>query len=271
MNNRDHRKITVIDGKVGFTGGYNLADEYFNITHPYGEWKDTGLKLTGDAVKTLTMLFLSMWNSIKKTDEPQDDYIKYIKASDYGYKAVNNNQYVVPYADSPLNNNRVAENVYLNIIKGAKHYLYITTPYLLITEEMSRELAMAAMRGVDVRIVTPGIPDKKLTYSLTRSYYADLVRYGVRIYEYTPGFIHAKQWVSDGEVSVVGTINMDFRSLYLHFENAAYVYGKETAADILNDFYNIFRRSEEVTDKYINKPRILRIGQCILRLVAPLF
>mgnify|MGYP002610230468 CR=1 FL=1 len=271
QNNRDHRKITVIDGKVGFTGGYNLADEYFNITHPYGEWKDTGLKLTGDAVKTLTMLFLSMWNSIKKTDEPQDDYIKYIKASDYGYKAVNNNQYVVPYADSPLNNNRVAENVYLNIIKGAKHYLYITTPYLLITEEMSRELAMAAMRGVDVRIVTPGIPDKKLTYSLTRSYYADLVRYGVRIYEYTPGFIHAKQWVSDGEVSVVGTINMDFRSLYLHFENAAYVYGRETAADILNDFYNIFRRSEEVTDKYINKPRILRFGQCILRLVAPLF
>ena len=271
MNNRDHRKITVIDGKVGFTGGYNLADEYFNITHPYGEWKDTGLKLTGDAVKTLTMLFLSMWNSIKKTDEPQDDYVKYIKASDYGYKAVNNNQYVVPYADSPLNNNRVAENVYLNIIKSAKHYLYITTPYLLITEEMSRELAMAAMRGVDVRIVTPGIPDKKLTYSLTRSYYADLVRYGVRIYEYTPGFIHAKQWVSDGEVSVVGTINMDFRSLYLHFENAAYVYGRETAADILNDFYNIFRRSEEVTDKYINKPRILRIGQCILRLVAPLF
>ena len=271
LNNRDHRKITVIDGKVGFTGGYNLADEYFNITHPYGEWKDTGLKLTGDAVKTLTMLFLSMWNSIKKTDEPQDDYVKYIKASDYGYKAVNNNQYVVPYADSPLNNNRVAENVYLNIIKSAKHYLYITTPYLLITEEMSRELAMAAMRGVDVRIVTPGIPDKKLTYSLTRSYYADLVRYGVRIYEYTPGFIHAKQWVSDGEVSVVGTINMDFRSLYLHFENAAYVYGKETAADILNDFYNIFRRSEEVTDKYINKPRILRIGQCILRLVAPLF
>ena len=271
MNNRDHRKITVIDGKVGFTGGYNLADEYFNITHPYGEWKDTGLKLTGDAVKTLTMLFLSMWNSIKKTDEPQDDYIKYIKASDYGYKAVNNNQYVVPYADSPLNNNRVAENVYLNIIKGAKHYLYITTPYLLITEEMSRELAMAAMRGVDVRIVTPGIPDKKLTYSLTRSYYADLVRYGVRIYEYAPGFVHAKQWVSDGEVSVVGTINMDFRSLYLHFENAAYVYGRETAADILNDFYNIFRRSEEVTDKYINKPRILRIGQCILRLVAPLF
>lgn len=271
MNNRDHRKITVIDGKVGFTGGYNLADEYFNITHPYGEWKDTGLKLTGDAVKTLTMLFLSMWNSIKKTDEPQDDYVKYIKASDHGYKAVNNNQYVVPYADSPLNNNRVAENVYLNIIKSAKHYLYITTPYLLITEEMSRELAMAAMRGVDVRIVTPGIPDKKLTYSLTRSYYADLVRYGVRIYEYTPGFIHAKQWVSDGEVSVVGTINMDFRSLYLHFENAAYVYGKETAADILNDFYNIFRRSEEVTDKYINKPRILRIGQCILRLVAPLF
>jgi cardiolipin synthase len=136
---------------------------------------------------------------------------------------------------------------------------------------MSRELAMAAMRGVDVRIVTPGIPDKKLTYSLTRSYYADLVRYGVRIYEYTPGFIHAKQWVSDGEVSVVGTINMDFRSLYLHFENAAYVYGRETAADILNDFYNIFRRSEEVTDKYINKPRILRFGQCILRLVAPLF
>ena len=271
MNNRDHRKISVIDGKVGFTGGYNLAEEYFNITHPYGEWKDTGFKLTGDAVKSLTVTFLSMWNSIKKKDEPQDDYKKYINSSDYGYTAKNNNQFVLPYADSPLNTNRVAENAYLNIIKSAKQSLYITTPYLLITEEMSRELAMAAMRGVDVRIVTPGIPDKKLTFSLTRSYYADLVRYGVRIYEYTPGFIHAKQWVCDNELSVVGTINMDFRSLYLHFENAVMVYGKETAADIMNDFYNIFKRSEEVTGKYTNKSKILKIHQCILRLLAPLF
>lgn len=270
MNNRDHRKITVIDGIVGFTGGYNLADEYFNITHPYGEWKDTGIKLKGDAVNSLTSMFLAMWNSINKTDESNDNYKKYLHLSRNKYKS-QRDEYVLPYADNPLDDNRVAENAYLNIIKNAKKYLYITTPYLLITEDMTRELCMASMRGVDVRIVTPGIPDKKITYSLTRSYYIELVKAGIKIYEYTPGFMHAKQWLCDDEISIIGTINMDFRSLYLHFENAVLVYGKYTASNLLNDFENIFAKSENVSEKHKNKPRKLRLQQCLLRLVAPLF
>ena len=265
MNNRDHRKITVIDGKVGFTGGYNLADEYFNLTHPYGKWKDTGIRMEGDAVKNLTVAFLEMWNAIKKTDEGFDKYL--VK---YDYKA-GENGFIQPYADSPLDDENVGENVYLNLIKNAKHYIYFTTPYLIITDEMTRELGLAAKRGVDVKIITPGIPDKKLVYKLTRSYYAGLVKNGVKIYEYTPGFIHAKQCICDGEAATVGTINLDFRSLYLHFENGAFLYGYDCIRDIKNDFDKILSESEEVTEKYKSgRSAVLRGTQCILRLFAPL-
>ena len=164
MNHRDHRKITVVDGKVGFTGGYNLADEYFNITHPYGQWKDTGLRLEGDAVRSLTQIFLEMWNSIHETDR---DYDRYLPAVEY--KAAEKG-YVQPYADSPLDDERVGESVYLNAIKNAKKYIYFATPYLIISDEMNRELGLAAKRGVDVRIMTPGIPDKKVVFQVTRSY-----------------------------------------------------------------------------------------------------
>lgn len=265
MNNRDHRKITVIDGKVGFTGGYNLAEEYFNRTDPYGYWKDTGIMLTGDAVRNLTVMFLEMWNAVRKTDM---DYDKYLPKVEYIAKEQG---FVQPYADSPLDHETTGENVYMNLIKNAKHEIFFTTPYLIITDEMSRELRMAARRGVDVRIVTPGIPDKKMVYQMTRSYYSELARNGVRIYEYTPGFIHAKQCVCDGESATVGTINMDYRSLYLHFENGVLMYHYDAVAEIRKDFEDIFAASTEVTEKYNGRKSVLaRMGRGVLRLFSPL-
>ena len=265
MNNRDHRKITVIDGRVGFTGGYNLANEYFNLTHPYGQWKDTGVKLTGEAVKSLTVMFLEMWNVMKKTD---DNYDRYLPDVEYQAKE---KCFVAPYADSPLDGETVGENVYLNMIKNAKKYIWFTTPYLIISDEMNRELTLAQKRGVDVRIITPGIPDKKMVYRLTRSYYGGLVKGGVRIFEYTPGFIHAKQCVCDREIAAVGTINLDYRSLYLHFENAVLFYRSEAVKVVEEDFLETFPACEEVTEKYrSSRSTVLRIWQCILRLFAPL-
>lgn len=265
MNNRDHRKITVIDGEVGFTGGYNLANEYFNITHPYGQWKDTGVRLEGDAVRSLTALFLEMWNTIKKTDT---DLKKYFPETTYFAKEKG---YVQPFGDSPLDDEPMGENVYMNVVKNAKRYVYFTTPYLIISDEFSRELRLAAKRGVDVRIVTPGIPDKKPVYQVTRSYYAGLVKDGVRIYEYTPGFVHAKQCVCDDEIAVIGTINLDYRSLYLHFENGVLLYDCQAVTDMKQDFESMFPVSREVTETYKSgRSAVLRIGQCILRLFAPL-
>ena len=272
MNNRDHRKIMIIDGKVGFTGGYNLADEYFNITHPYGYWKDTGVKLTGRAVQSFTMMFLEMWNVMGQADT---DYEKYLQASQNGTEDGNVQKasgYVQPYADSPLDGEPVGENVYLNLIKTAKKRLYVATPYLIISDEMTRELGLAAKRGVDVRVFTPGIPDKKIIYGVTRSYYSGLVRQGVRIYEYTPGFLHAKQMLCDEDTAIVGTINMDYRSLYHHFENGVWMHGCDAIRDIETDFDKLLQDSEEVTDKYRDgrKNMAVRGWQCIMRLIAPL-
>lgn len=264
MNNRDHRKITVIDGTVGFTGGYNLADEYFNIIHPYGHWKDTGVKLTGEAVKSLTVMFLEIWNL---TEKYQEDYEPYLKDVSYSPREQG---FISPYGDSPMQA-AVGENVYLNVIKQARHYFYASTPYLIISDEMIRELSMAAERGVDVRIITPGIPDKKVIYRVTRSYYASLVRHGVRIYEYTPGFNHAKQTVADARVATVGTINMDYRSLYHHFENGVLLYGYEAIMDVEKDFHETLKKCTEVTEKYRQDKFSVVTGiDCILRLFAPL-
>ena len=265
MNNRDHRKITVIDGKVGFTGGYNLANEYFNVTHPYGYWKDTGIRLSGDAVRTLTLLFLEMWNAIEETDHDLSRFLP-----EFPYQA-RNSGYCVPFGDSPLDEIHTGEDVYMNMIRSAKGYVYIATPYLILTDGMIRELSMAARRGVDVRIVTPGIPDKKIVYGITRSFYNALVRTGVRIYEYTPGFIHAKMTLVDDELCTIGTINYDYRSFYHHFENAVLLYHYPCLRHVKEDFQEIFNGSCEVTDKYAGKrPTSMRIWQCILRLFAPL-
>lgn len=265
MNNRDHRKVTVIDGKVGFTGGYNLADEYFNITHPYGRWKDTGVRMEGGAVRNLTVMFLELWNAIAHTDK---DCEKYLEIFPHDGKE---EAFIQPFGDSPLDGEPVGENVYMNIVKNAKDYVYFTTPYLIITDEFQRELGMAAKRGVDVRIITPGIPDKKVVYKLTRSYYAGLVKDGVRIYEYTPGFLHAKQCVCDGETAVCGTINLDYRSLYLHFENGVFFYNCKAVKDMKKDFDELFPVCREVTEQYKSgRSAAVRMGQCILRLFAPL-
>ncbi|MBE5829888.1 MAG: cardiolipin synthase [Butyrivibrio sp.] len=268
LNNRDHRKITVIDGKVGFTGGYNLANEYFHLTEPFGFWKDTGLKLEGDAVRSLTLTFLEMWNAVKAKDIDDVDFEKYL--GHYDYKA-SDGGFVAPYADSPMDKIQVGEDVYMSIASSARDYAWYITPYLIITDEMISALSLAARRGVDVRIITPGIPDKKLVYSVTRSYYNALAVNGVRIFEYTPGFCHAKMSVSDDTVATCGTINLDYRSLYHHFENGCFIAESHVVDEIKRDFEEMFSASNEVTEYYKSgRGRFLRFGQMLLRLVAPL-
>lgn len=266
MNNRDHRKITVIDGRVGFTGGYNLADKYFNLEHPYGHWKDSGIRLTGEAVRSLTFLFLEMWSAMSK-EEPENVERFFPEVSYQAEEAC----FVQPYGDSPLDDEPTGENVYMNIVKTAENYVYFTTPYLIISDEMERELTLAAKRGVDVRIITPGIPDKKAVFQVTRSNYEDLMKAGVRIYEYSPGFIHAKECICDDETAVIGTINLDYRSLYLHFENGVLLYRCRAVKDMKKDYDATLKLCKEVTrEELASKPAAVRIGQSILRLFAPL-
>jgi len=264
MNHRDHRKITVIDGKVGFTGGFNLADEYFDRVRPYGKWKDTGLRLEGEAVRSLTSIFLELWYLQTMAREPEERYLSIVHS-------VAGEGFVQPFADNPLDEERIAEDVYLNLINLAQKSLYIITPYLIITDEMVHALGFAAKRGVDVRIITPGIPDKKTVYAVTRSYYAGLARQGVRIFEYTPGFCHAKQCICDGKIVSIGTSNLDYRSLYHHFENNVLLYGCDAVAAIAEDFETLFPQCCEVTEKYADsRGGMLRTWQYILRLFAPL-
>jgi len=264
LNHRDHRKITVIDGKVGFTGGYNLADAYFDRARPYGKWKDTGLKLEGEAVKSLTALFLQMWHITTRDKEDFGNYLDIMHS-------VEAQGYVQPFGDNPLGAERTAKNVYMNMISQATESVYIMTPYLIISDEMCSALRLAAKRGVDVRIITPGIPDKKTVYAVTRSYYAGLVGQGVRIFEYTPGFCHGKMCICDGKIASVGTSNLDYRSLYHHFENNVLLYGCEAVEKIAADFEQTFPQCREVTDAYrTGRGAMLMVWQCILRLFAPL-
>lgn len=262
MNHRDHRKITVIDGKVGYTGGYNLAGEYFGYAQPYGNWKDAGLRLEGRAVRSLTATFLELWNL---TGREVSDGASYLHVE----HGVPTSGQVLAFGDDPLQSERKAEDLYLNLIGSAKDYIWFMTPYLIITDEMTRMLGLAAKRGVDVRIITPGIPDKKTVYQMTRSYYSGLLRQGVRIFEYTPGFCHGKLCVRDGETAVVGTTNLDYRSLYLHFENNVILHRCDAVGDIEKDFQNIFPQCREVTSA--DRPGgLVRLWQSILRPFAPM-
>lgn len=268
MNNRDHRKILVIDGHTAFTGGINLADEYINEKQKYGHWKDSAVMLRGEAVWSFTVMFLTMWNYL--TENHAADMGKYRPVPDE-IADIHRDGVVVPYTDSPLNEEPVGENVYLNIINSAENYVYITTPYLVIDNEMQTALILAAKSGVDVRIITPHIPDKWFVFAVTRAHYRKLVKYGVKIYEYTPGFIHAKNFVSDDKMAVVGTINLDFRSLYLHFECAALMYKCDCISDIKLDYLETLRECQEITYSdciHINIFR--RIGRAILRLFSPM-
>lgn len=266
QNNRDHRKITVIDGDIGFTGGINLADEYINIGSRYGHWKDTGIMLKGPAVWNLTVMFLQTWNMLTKEFE---DYNMYAPSavSSSGCEG-----YVQPYGDTPVDDEIVGENIYLNMINKAKKYVYITTPYLIIDHEMYTALTLAAKSGIDVRIITPGIPDKKLVYMVTQSYYYDLINNGVRIFQYTPGFIHAKTVVMDDNIATVGTINFDYRSLYLHFECGVWLYGGDVIDDIRSDYMDTLEKCDEITLEEIvkNTGSLKRVKQSLLRLIAPL-
>ena len=232
MNNRDHRKITVIDGHTGFTGGINLADEYINAIEKHGHWKDASLMLKGEAVWNLTIMFLQVWACVTNEDGGYDQYRPYVNHPE----PFESDGYVQPYGDSPLDGETVGENVYLNIINKAKKYVYINTPYLVVDNELVTALVLAAKSGIDVRIVTPHIEDKWYVHTVTRAYYPQLIEAGVKIYEYTPGFIHSKTFVCDDEIGVVGTINMDYRSLYLHFECGVWMYKTKSILDIRDDF-----------------------------------
>lgn len=279
LNNRDHRKIMVIDGLVGFTGGYNMANEYFNLTHPYGYWKDTVVQITGLAVRSLTATFLENWNAVKGNDIDDADFGKYLEqpyadphamAEEIG-ETGQSRAYVQPYADRPMDNEHVGEEVYISLINKATRYCWFVTPYLILTDEMVHAIRLAKKRGVDVRIITPAIPDKRIVYAVTRSYYHCLAKHGVRIYEYTPGFCHAKMCVVDDVVATCGTINLDYRSLYHHFENGClYAYGP-AVQETRQDMEAMMRESLEVTEKYnTGRSQGMRFIQMLLRLIAPL-
>ena len=264
MNNRDHRKILVIDGKIAMSGGFNIADEYLNFTSPYGHWKDNVFFVKGEAVWNYTVMFLNLWNSYKREDK---DFLEYKYNFKRKYKV---NGYAVPYGSSPLDNEIVGENIYLNIINQAKKYLYITTPYLIIDSDMLNSLLLAAKRGVDVRIIVPGIPDKKIAYSLTQSYFEQLIKGGVKIYKYSKGFIHSKIFVCDDIISTIGTVNLDYRSLYLHFECGLYMFNTNIIKDVKKDIVNTIEKSERVTKKQATPGVFKGLWQSILRLIAPL-
>ena len=242
FNNRDHRKICVIDGKVGFTGGINLADEYINAYEKHGHWKDTGILLRGEAVWSMTVQYLALWDF---ATGDKDTFVDYAAPRDW-FRSIPHDGFVLPYTDIPLDDELVGETAYLNTINRSKEYVYITTPYLIIDNETLTALSTAAKSGVDVRIITPHVPDKKVVFFLTRSYYEPLLKAGVRIYEYTPGFIHAKSMVSDDRYGIVGTINLDYRSLYLHLEDAVWMYDSSAVSDVKKDFLNTLSISQEI-------------------------
>jgi len=265
INYRNHQKIAVIDGNIGYTGGTNIADEYANLYKKYGHWKDTAIRLEGDAVWSLTVTFLQMWEIETGT---QEDYYKYKPTIN-----VEGDGFYQPFSDGPVNNpHNPAEAMYYQLITNAKEYVYITTPYLVVDDSMTDVLCMAAMSGIDVRIITPKIPDHWYVHMVTRSTYGRLLEAGVRVYEYTPGYIHAKTIISDDDHAVTGSINMDYRSFYLHYENGVWICGAPVLKDIRKDIMDTFEVSEEIElDKWKARPWYIKLLQFFLKLFAPLF
>ena len=262
-NYRDHRKILVIDGHTAFTGGINLADEYINVRSKFGHWKDSALMIQGQAVQGFTLLFLQMWNH----SERERCFAPYLTLPD----PVPGDGCVIPFGCGPSDPEQVGKMVYLNLLNQARCYVYIMTPYLILDGELVTALGFAARRGVDVRLVLPHIPDKKYAFLLARSHYRELLEAGVKIYEYTPGFVHSKVFLSDDRHGVVGTINLDYRSLYLHYECAAYLYDVPALAQIRDDFSDTFPKSRQITLDSLKKPKFLtRLATAFLKLLAPL-
>ncbi len=266
QNNRDHRKIIVVDGAAAFCGGINIADEYINEKLRFGHWKDTGFMLRGSAVAGFTAMFLNMWNIYGAGAE---DGGKYITASEPN--RVSADGFVIPFGDTPLDNVYIGKRAYIHNLDNASDYVYIMTPYLVIDDEMYESLKYAAQRGVDVKIILPHVPDKPYAFYLARTYYKALISAGIEIYEYTPGFIHAKMSVSDGARAIVGTINHDYRSLYLHYECAAYMMNVPAVIDIERDFKDTLLKSQKITLGDIKRFNIFtRLIGHVMRLVAPL-
>lgn len=263
MNNRDHRKILVIDGKVAFTGGMNLADEYINVHSPYGHWKDNAIRIKGSAVWSFTLFFLTSWNAFRAED---GDFTKF-KVDPVTYEEEG---YIIPYCDAPLDDEDVGADVYMNILNQAQDYVYIMTPYLIIDEEMIRSLVLAAKRGVDVRLIVPGIPDKKIVYTVTQSYFKILIDNHIKIYTYTPGFVHAKVFVSDDHIATVGTINMDYRSLVHHFECGLFMRDTKEVMKVKKDCLDTLSKSHLVTEKEAQGGLFKDLLQAVLRLIAPM-
>lgn len=266
QNNRDHRKIISIDGKTAFTGGINLADEYINEYEKYGHWRDSAVMLRGEAAWSLTLIFLQLWNASKKN--PENPAALY----PWGYEPCpeESDGYVQPYADSPLDDENVGEHVYKKIINSAKDYLYINTPYLIIDNSLISALKLSAKSGVDIRIITPHIWDKRLVHFTTRSYYRELISAGVRIYEYSRGFNHSKTFVSDDKIATVGTTNLDYRSLYLHFECGAVLYGSRAIKELKEDFLKTLPECQQITPADCKGNALIRMLQEVLRIFAPL-
>ena len=264
QNNRDHRKYMIVDGTVAFTGGINMADEYINLKPRFGHWKDNAIRLEGDAVWSMTVSFLSLWDFSNKEREDMEQF-RPLPASG------GTEGFVQPYHDCPWDDEPVGQTVYLNLIGRAKRYVYITTPYLVIDSTLSMALGAAAKSGVDVRIITPHIPDKKTVFEVTRAYYEELLEDGVKIYEYEPGFIHGKVFVVDDFYATVGTVNLDYRSMFLHFENGVLLYGTPTVAEVKADFLDTQAKSLEITlEDCRSVPWPRRLLRGMLRLFAPL-
>ncbi len=262
MNNRNHRKIIVIDGKVAFTGGMNIADEYVNRIERFGYWMDCAIMLKGRAVSSFAIMFLNMWGFCTKKKQR---YARYI--TDYSVTA---SGFVQPYCDGPINDKNPGEGIYLQMLNTAQKYVYIVTPYLIVDNTMIRALTLAASSGIDVRIITPHIPDKTYVHPVTQNSYGELLKAGVRIFEYTPGFIHSKFFVSDDRVGTVGTINMDYRSFFFHFECGVWMCGTESVADLKHHFYDLEKECQEIVLKdWRRRPWSTKLKQAILNLFAP--
>lgn len=267
-NYRDHRKILVIDGIVAFNGGINLADEYINVVNKYGYWKDVAVMLKGAAAKSFTLMFLQLW-SIREKEWDFSEYLNVpvLPPPDEGAST----GFVIPYGDNPVDKNKVGECVYMDILNRAQRYVHIMSPYLILDGEMETVLKFAAERGVDVTLILPGIPDKKAPYALAKTHYASLLASGVRIYEYMPGFVHAKVFVCDNREAVIGTINLDYRSLYHHFECATYLYGVDCIGDIEADYQSVLKQCRRVTAETIRREKwTVKASGIVLKAIAPL-
>lgn len=267
MNNRDHRKICVIDNKVGFTGGINLADEYMNYIERFGYWRDSAIMIKGSAVWSLTVMFLGMYSYLKKDDD-SIDYNRY----NISYEVEGYHGLYQPFSDTPTDDADVALGMHLNIVNHSMNYVYIDTPYLILNNDMITALTMAAQNGVDVKILVPGVPDKVFAYNMTKHNYGILLKKGVRIFEYTPGFNHTKNIVSDDRVGIVGSVNTDYRSYYLHFEDGILMYDSSSIIEMRKSFEKALQQSKEVTlEEYERTPWILKVFRALLNLIAPLF